>query len=63
MLCSACRVPEYEGHPLHSLCGTDCEHLFLSPPSHRYFLFGARDMWFDVPLPFFLRDSVQVSKQ
>ncbi|KAJ9530544.1 hypothetical protein QJQ45_012521 [Haematococcus lacustris] len=23
-----------------------------------YFLFGARDMWFEVPLPFFLRDAV-----
>ncbi len=25
----------------------------------RFFLFGSRDMWFEVPLPFFLRDSVQ----
>mmetsp|Transcript_4544 Transcript_4544/g.7749 ORF Transcript_4544/g.7749 Transcript_4544/m.7749 type:complete len:538 (-) Transcript_4544:591-2204(-) len=25
----------------------------------RFFLFGARDMWFEVPLPFFLRDSVR----
>ncbi|KAG2429769.1 hypothetical protein HXX76_010553 [Chlamydomonas incerta] len=24
----------------------------------RYFLFGSRDMWFEVPLPFFLRDAV-----
>ncbi|KAG2434394.1 hypothetical protein HYH02_012406 [Chlamydomonas schloesseri] len=24
----------------------------------RYFLFGSRDMWFEVPLPFFLRNTV-----
>eukprot|EP00882_Tetradesmus_deserticola_P010869 GHRQ01011488.1.p1 GENE.GHRQ01011488.1~~GHRQ01011488.1.p1 ORF type:complete len:366 (+),score=173.70 GHRQ01011488.1:27-1100(+) len=24
----------------------------------RFFLFGSRDMWFEVPLPFFLRDAV-----
>lgn len=24
----------------------------------RFFLFGSRDMWFEVPLPFFLRDHV-----
>eukprot|EP00879_Flechtneria_rotunda_P003158 GHRR01003380.1.p1 GENE.GHRR01003380.1~~GHRR01003380.1.p1 ORF type:complete len:394 (+),score=103.63 GHRR01003380.1:590-1771(+) len=24
----------------------------------RFFLFGSRDMWFEVPLPFFLRDGV-----
>jgi hypothetical protein len=23
----------------------------------RFFLFGSRDMWFEVPLPFFLRDA------
>lgn len=23
----------------------------------RFFLFGGRDMWFEVPLPFFLRDA------
>ena len=26
---------------------------------YRFFLFGSRDMWFEVPLPFFLRDAVQ----
>jgi len=37
----------------------------LSPPANvarlslaRAFLFGSRDLWFEVPLPFFLRDSV-----
>lgn len=36
----------------------------LSPPSNvsklslaRSFLFGARDLWFEVPLPFFLRSA------
>ncbi|KAG2481837.1 hypothetical protein HYH03_019200, partial [Edaphochlamys debaryana] len=27
----------------------------------RYFLFGSRDMWFEVPLPFFLRNTVYVA--
>lgn len=25
----------------------------------RFFLFGSRDVWFEVPLPFFLRDSIE----
>lgn len=25
---------------------------------HRFFLFGSRDLWFEVPLPFFMRDAV-----
>jgi hypothetical protein len=25
----------------------------------RFFLFGSRDMWFEVPLPFFLRDAAE----
>lgn len=27
-------------------------------PMYRFFLFGSRDMWFEVPLPFFLRDAM-----
>ncbi len=30
----------------------------LQPP-RSYFLFGSRDLWFEVPLPFFLRDAVE----
>ena len=42
-------------HPCHFLRRNKPNINILS--LSRVFLFGARDVWFEVPLPFFLRDA------
>ncbi len=47
--------------PVHH--GHTCKHTCRNKPNinilslSRVFLFGARDLWFEVPLPFFLRSA------